>query len=182
MGSFAILMFINAMIGMNLLKNIFGKTTRNSVVVENLIESTEEQSNVETQYNNRMPRILESNELTTKMFSHGWKFDLFNGCDNVQKQLFGASIIFSMLYFSMAEVIMTQDTFSITVFVYSLICLFSYFNITYVRDFDALQINFVPIMLATIAMIQAMHSSTVGFSLIGMTTTLLVDSYFAMKY
>lgn len=129
-----------------------------------------------------MPSILESNELTTKMFSHGWKFDLFNGCDNVQKQLFGASIIFSMLYFSMAEVIMTQDTFSITVFVYSLICLFSYFNITYVRDFDALQINFVPIMLATIAMIQVMHSSTVGFSLIGMTTTLLVDSYFAMKY
>lgn len=87
MGSFAVLMFINAMIGMNLLKNLFGKTTRNSVVIENLIESTdtEEQSNVETQYNNRMPRILESNELTTKMFSNGWKFDLFNGCDNVQK-------------------------------------------------------------------------------------------------
>jgi hypothetical protein len=115
------------------------------------------------------------------MFSNGWKFDLFNEC-NAQKQLIGAVIIFSMVYFSMVEVVMTQDTFSITVFVYSIVCLFSYFNVTYVRDFDALQINFVPIMLATIAMIQAMNSSALGFSMIGMTATLLADSYFAMKY
>lgn len=116
------------------------------------------------------------------MFSEGWKFDLFNKNKNAQKQLFGAAIIFSMVYFSMVEVVMTQDTFSITVFVYSVICLFSYFNVTYVRDFDALQINFVPILLATIAMIQVMHYSTLGFSAVGMTATLLADSYFAMKY
>lgn len=82
----------------------------------------------------------------------------------------------------MVQVVMAQDTFSITVFVYSMICLFSYFNVTYVRDFDALQINFVPILLTMVALIQGMHQAKVGFSLTGMTATLLADSYFAMKY
>jgi len=31
-------------------------------------------------------------------------------------------------------------------------------------------------------MVQAMHSTTLGFSTTGMTITLLADSYFAMKY
>lgn len=87
-----------------------------------------------------------------------------------------------MLYFSMVEVVMTQDTLSLTVFVYSIICLFSYFNLTYVRDFDALQINFIPMVLSLISVLEIMHSTAAGFSLIGMTATLLVDSYFAMKY
>jgi hypothetical protein len=63
-----------------------------------------------------------------------------------------------------------------------MICLFSYFNVTYVRDFDAMQINFVPILLSIVALIEVMHSTTLGFSLVGMTTALLADSYFAMKY
>jgi len=93
------------------------------------------------------------------MFSEGWKFDLFNSGKNTQKQLFGAAIIFAMVYFSLVETVMTQDTLSISVFVYSVICLFSYFNVTYVRDFDAMQINIVPIVLTIIAMIEVMHSS-----------------------
>jgi len=183
MGSFGIALLINALIGMNLLNNLYGKGVRNSVVIESLIDSTEEEESVaDKEYNNRLPKILESNELTTKMFSEGWKFDLFNSGKNTQKQLFGAAIIFAMVYFSLVETVMTQDTLSISVFVYSVICLFSYFNVTYVRDFDAMQINIVPIVLTIIAMIEVMHSSSLGFSLVGMTTALLADSYFAMKY
>ena len=183
MGSFGIALLINALIGMNLLNNLYGKGVRNSVVIESLIDSTEEKESVaDKEYNNRLPKILESNELTTKMFSEGWKFDLFNSGKNTQKQLFGAAIIFAMVYFSLVETVMTQDTLSISVFVYSVICLFSYFNVTYVRDFDAMQINIVPIVITIIAMIEVMHSSSLGFSLVGMTTALLADSYFAMKY
>lgn len=82
----------------------------------------------------------------------------------------------------MTQVVMAQDTLSITVFVYATICLFSYFNVTYVRDFDALQVNFVPVVLSLVAMIEAMHSETVGVCFIGMIATLIADSYFAMKY
>ena len=83
MGSFGIVMLINAMIGMSLLNNLYGNGVRNSVVVESLIEQTEEEETVaDKEYNNRLPLILESNELTTKIFSNGWKFDLFNNGTN----------------------------------------------------------------------------------------------------
>lgn len=152
------------------------------MVIENLIENIDEEDKSEKEYNKRLPEILESNELSTKMFSEGWKFDLFNNCDNAQKQLFGAAIIFAMVYTSMVQVVMAQDTLSITVFVYAIISLFSFFNVTYVRDFDALQVNFVPVVLSLVAMIEALHTETLGFSLAGMTVSLLADSYFAMKY
>ena len=87
-----------------------------------------------------------------------------------------------MLYFSMVQVVMAQDTLSIAVFVYATICLFSYFNVTYVRDFDALQVNFAPVVLSLVAIIEVLHAETLGFSLAGMTVALLADSYFAMKY
>jgi len=58
----------------------------------------------------------------------------------------------------MAGTIMKQDALSITVFVYSMICLFSFVNVTYVRDFDALQINVVPIVLSLMAMTQLHHA------------------------
>ena len=83
MGSFGIVMLISAMIGMSLLNNLYGNGVRNSVVVESLIEQTEEEETVaDKEYNNRLPLILESNELTTKIFSNGWKFDLFNNGTN----------------------------------------------------------------------------------------------------
>ena len=182
MGSFALLLLVNALMGMNILHNLFFKRSRHSVVIEGLIEKTEEEDCSEKEYNNRLPKILESNELTTKMFSEGWKFDLFNQSDNTQKQLLGAATIFSMVYFSMVQVVMAQDTLSIAVFVYATICLFSYFNVTYVRDFDALQVNFAPVVLSLVAIIEVLHAETLGFSLAGMTIALLADSYFAMKY
>ena len=83
MGSFTLLLLVNSLMGLNILHNLFFKRSRHSVVIEGLIEKTEEEDYSEKEYNNRLPKILESNELTTKMFSEGWKFDLFNKSDNI---------------------------------------------------------------------------------------------------
>lgn len=111
----------------------------------------------------RLPSILNSNELSEKMFNKGWKFNQFNSQGQVMKQLSAVSVIFAMVYFSLAGSIMKQDALSITVFVYSMICLFSFVNVTYVRDFDALQINVVPIALSLMAMSQLHHSQNYEF-------------------
>lgn len=55
MGAFGMFMLINSLIGLDLLLKLFVKGTRNSIVIENLIESTEQESSVETEYNNRIP-------------------------------------------------------------------------------------------------------------------------------
>lgn len=69
---------------------------------------------------------------------------------------------------------------SIVVFVYSMVSLFAFMNLTYVRDFDALQINFTPMALSIISTIHLMRAS--DFTLIGMTISLLADSYFALRF
>lgn len=92
------------------------------------------------------------------------------------------SVIFALVYFSLAGSIMKQDALSIIVFVYSMICLFSFVNVTYVRDFDALQINFVPIALSLMAMSQLHHSENYEFCQVGILVALIADSYFAIRY
>lgn len=77
---------------------------------------------------------------------------------------------------------MNQDALSITVFVYSMICLFSFVNVTYVRDFDALQINIVPIALSLMAMSQLHYAETYEFCKVGLLVALIADSYFAIRY
>jgi len=57
------------------------------------------------------------------------------------------------MYFSLVGVVTKQGNLSIIVLSYSLICLFAFFNVTYVRDFDALQINFTPMALSIAAII-----------------------------
>lgn len=76
---------------------------------------------------------------------------------------------------------MTGDALSITVFVYAMISLFSFLNVTYIRDFDALQINVVPVVLSIAAITEMIHSEQNLF-LTGMTVALIADSYFAMRY
>jgi len=76
---------------------------------------------------------------------------------------------------------MTRDALSITVFVYAMISLFSFLNVTYIRDFDALQINVVPVVLSIAAITEMIHSEQNIF-LTGMTVALIADSYFAMRY
>lgn len=73
-----------------------------------------------------------------------------------------------------------HQSFSIVVFTYSAICMFSYFNVTYVRDFDALQVNFTPLLL-TVSGIVALQRHY-DFYLMGMVLSLTADSYFALRF
>lgn len=66
------------------------------------------------------------------------------------------------------------------IFIYSAICLFSFFNVTYVRDFEALQVNFTPIMLAVCGLVALERQY--DFYLLGMVLALLADSYCAVRF
>jgi len=97
------------------------------------------------------------------------------------KTMSAVSVIFAMTYFSLAGSILKGDALSITVFTYSMICMLSFLNISYIRDFDALQVNMVPIILALAATYE-LRTQQNGFCLIGMAVTLYADSYFAIRY
>lgn len=58
MGCFAVLLSINALIGLSLLYKLYGMGVKNSVVIENLVESTEEQAPSEKPHNSRIPAVL----------------------------------------------------------------------------------------------------------------------------
>jgi len=73
-----------------------------------------------------------------------------------------------------------SQALAITVLAYSCICLFSFVNVSYVRDFDVIQINVTPISLAFIGLINVLGNSE--FSIMGMTLTLIADAYFALRY
>lgn len=64
---------------------------------------------------------------------------------------------------------------------YSLICLWSFLNLSYIRDFDALQANFMPVMLAIIS-INLLMKQGFKYSLGGMTLALIMDANFAIRY
>ena len=75
-----------------------------------------------------------------------------------------------------------QNTlFSGAVACYSLICLWSFLNLSYIRDFDALQVNFMPVMLAIIS-INLLMKQGFKYSLVGMTLALIMDANFALRY
>lgn len=89
-------------------------------------------------------------------------------------------MIFSLIYFSLVGVVGSTGNLSMIVFVYSLICLFAFFNVTYVRDFDALQINFTPIVLSIAGIISLQRDFQ--YSKLGMTIALIADAYFALRF
>lgn len=91
-------------------------------------------------YNDRLPEVLKKGDVAQKMFSKGWKFDLFNVTGQLNKQLAAVAIIFSLVYFSLVSLAYKDYhmCLSIIINVYSFICLFSFLNVTYVRDFDCL--------------------------------------------
>ena len=64
--------------------------------------------------------------------------------------------------------------------VYSLISLFSMINCTYVRDFDALQVNITPLLLFVSCTVAALTNPTI--SAIGMAVCTGFDSYFGLRY
>ena len=89
-------------------------------------------------------------------------------------------MIFSLIYFSLVSIVTSSGNLSMVVFVYSLICLFAFFNVTYVRDFDALQINFTPIILSIAGIISLQRDF--DYSKLGMTIALVSDAYFALRF
>jgi len=72
-----------------------------------------------------------------------------------------------------------SQTFCIITLTYGLICLFSFFNLTYVRDLDALQINFTPVLLTIMALLN--HNSS-DYILMCLTFVLMSDAYFGIRY
>lgn len=119
-----------------------------------------------------------------KFFASGWKFNMFNETTKQgDKSIAAICVIFAQLFFSLASLITSQkghESLSLVVFTYMSICMFSFFNVTYVRDFDALQVNFTPLML-TVCGFVAMQKQC-DFYILGMTLSLLADSYFALRY
>jgi hypothetical protein len=172
-------MGVNAAVGVHILYKLFGTQTNNSVIVENFLD---EQAEGEVKiYNCRLPSALKQNELSAKMFGKGWKFDLFNSVGQTQKVLAATSVIFAQLYFSLAALVMSEaPAMPITVFAYSLICLFSFLNLAYVRDFDVIQVNVTPISLAMLGLCSLM--AHFDYTTLGMTMALVADSYFALRY
>ena len=107
---------------------------------------------------------------------------MFNAKGMTNKQINAAAVIFSLLNLSLVGIITGQaETICVVVLVYSLICLFSYLNLTYVRDFDACQVNAVPAVLAVITLISVMKKGA-NYVTCGIFVSLALDSYFGLRY
>jgi len=65
------------------------------------------------------------------MFGSGWKFNIFNERSQDNKQIAAVAVIFAQVYFSILGMFTCPDheAFSIIVFAYSLISLFSFINV-----------------------------------------------------
>lgn len=136
MGAFACVLGLNAITGCQILSEVFAKQTDGNVIVENFLDDQEEEETPKS-YNDRMPQILKENELSEKVFNKGWKFNLFNVQGQTSKVLAAISVIFAQLYFSLVGIVVSETpAFAITVFAYAAICMFSFLNVSYVRDFD----------------------------------------------
>lgn len=116
------------------------------------------------------------------MFAKGWKFNMFNDIKQTNKAIAAVAVIFAQLFFALASVQVQQEhrSLSLVVLTYSAICLFSFFNVTYVRDFDALQVNFTPLMLTVCGLATLLRQY--DFYLMGMVAALSADSYFALRF
>lgn len=108
---------------------------------------------------------------------------MFNETKQANKAIAAITVIFIQFFFSLASIIMHKkehQSYSLVVFIYSAICMFSFFNVSYVRDFDALQVNFTPLMLAVSGIV--ILSRHYDFFLLGMVISLIADSYFALRF
>jgi hypothetical protein len=81
MGAFAMLLFTDFLVGAQLLITFFGKKQSNIEIVEGFLEESESRIVQKENYNSRLPHILESNGLMKKLFTYGWKLNLFNEMD-----------------------------------------------------------------------------------------------------
>ena len=75
----AVALTIDAMIGYSVLYKLFRAQRSNVEILEEFLTEDQKQGRKYTKkYNDRVPKILKSNQLLQKLFTKGWKFDLFN--------------------------------------------------------------------------------------------------------
>lgn len=116
------------------------------------------------------------------VFNKGWKFNMFNVKNQIWKQIAAIACIFATMQFAIGGLFFSDnEAFSLLTLVYSMIALFSFFNLSYVRDFDALQVNATPIIMSTIGTYSLMTQGA-NYSSLGMTLSLIMDSYFGLRY
>ena len=126
--------------------------------------------------------MLKNTVLKQKMFNQGWKYDLFNVRDQMWKQIFAVSVIFSLMQFSLVGLFIgNEKSYACVVFTYSLICLATFMNLTQIRDFEAIAVNFTPVALSIAGCVAIMQHG-LNYSLVGMTLTLIADSYLGLRY
>lgn len=174
----ALLLAIDAAIGVMVLFSTFVLGSDSSDMEEDFqLEEREEKL-----FNDRVPDYLKANPLLQKIFQKGWKFNLFNVEGQVRKQIAAISVLFALLQFSVVGVVLESfQGYSLLVLLYACSCLFSFFNVKYVRDFEAVQVNGTPIVLSVIGLLITM---TYGISYVptGITVALLADSYLALRF
>ena len=71
-------------------------------------------------------------------------------------------------------------SYSLIVLIYCGVCMHSFFNVSYIRDFDALQVNFTPILLTICGIVGLQRHYDIY--LLGMVLSLAADSYFALRF
>lgn len=61
--------------------------------------------NLPKKYNNRLPATVLKTQVGSKMFSYGWKFNMFNETVlQSNKAIAAISVIFAQLFFSLASI------------------------------------------------------------------------------
>ena len=75
-----VIFMFDAIVGLSILHQIFSNVDFEDEINDqpyaNMLDDTE---NKEKKYNDRIPEQIRENELGEKMFSKGWKFNMFNG-------------------------------------------------------------------------------------------------------
>jgi hypothetical protein len=129
-----------------------------------------------------MPVVLADN----RMFNRGWKFNLLAETGQFNKQMYAIAVMYMMFAFTMGSFSLVGATsFNIMTLIYSIVAFFSFLNLSYVRDFDAIQVNITPIIMTVIGIINMVSGSGETLPMIatgGMTAALMADSYFGARY
>jgi len=172
---------LDAIYGLVILRSIFNNREVVNFASE-LIDAPKKSEVDQDKFNNRLPSVLQEGKVANKMFNQGWKFNLFNVQGQIDKQIMALMVIFMEIYCSLVGIVNQSEhqCLSIVVLTYSLICMFSFMNLTYVRDFDAIQINITPVLLSIAAVIAIQRKF--DFALLGMALALLTDSYCAIRF
>jgi hypothetical protein len=109
---------------------------------------------------------------------------MFNVKGQVNKQICAVAVIIAQFYCATIALVHDHEanlSFAMVVLAYSMICLFSFLNLIYVRDFDCLQVNFTPLALSVAGIIQIISGSN-SIAMYGLTVSLAADSYFALRF